>query len=79
MVARFAPPDVEDLDMKQIIAAMENGGEMIQVDVEDEENGEHVAIFISQWRRQCQAKPHWHVCHPRLSSYWWRQSGCGSA
>lgn len=46
MAARFMPSGVDDLDMNQIIAAMKNGGEEKLVDVEDEEKGEHVEIFI---------------------------------
>ena len=46
MAARFAPSAIEDLDMNEIIAAMKSGGEEKLVDVEDEEKGEHVEIFI---------------------------------
>ncbi|HSL45449.1 MAG TPA: hypothetical protein VK897_18590 [Anaerolineales bacterium] len=46
MAARFAPSAMDDLDMNEIIAAMKNGGEEKLVDVEDEEKGEHVEIFI---------------------------------
>ena len=46
MAARFAPAAVEDLDMNQLIAAMKSGGEEKLVDVEDEEKGEHVEIFV---------------------------------
>ncbi len=46
MAARFAPGSVEGLDMNEIIAAMKSGGEGLLVDVEDEEKGEHVEIFI---------------------------------
>lgn len=46
MAARFMPSGVDDLDTNQIIAAMKNGGEEKLVDVEDEEKGEHVEIFI---------------------------------
>ena len=49
MAARFMPSGVDDLDMDQIIAAMKNGGEekdFVWVDVEDEEKGEHVEIFV---------------------------------
>ena len=49
MAARFMPSGVDDLDMDQIIAAMKSGGEetdFVWVDVEDEEKGEHVEIFI---------------------------------
>lgn len=46
MAAKFAPVDLEGLDMNQLIAAMKSGGEGKLVDVEDEEKGEHVEIFI---------------------------------
>ena len=46
MAARFAPADLEGLDMDQIIAELKNGGEGMLVDVEDEEKGEHIEVFI---------------------------------
>ncbi len=46
MGAKFAPAGVEGLDMNQIIAAIKTGGEGKIVDVEDEEDGEHVEVFI---------------------------------
>jgi hypothetical protein len=46
MGARFAPAGLEGLDMQQIIAAIKSGGEGKIVDVEDEEDGEHVEVFI---------------------------------
>jgi hypothetical protein len=46
MAAKFAPSAIDDLDMNEIIAAMKNGGEEKLVDVQDEENGDHVEIFI---------------------------------
>ena len=46
MAARFMPSGVDGLDMNQIIAAMKSSGEEKLVDVEDEEKGEHVEIFI---------------------------------
>lgn len=46
LAARFAPSSIDGLDMNEIIAAMKNGGEEKLVDVEDEEKGEHVEIFI---------------------------------
>lgn len=49
MAARFAPSAIDDLDMNEIIAVMKSGGEetdFVWVDVEDEEKGEHVEIFI---------------------------------
>ncbi len=44
--AKFAPEAVEGLDMNQIIAAIKSGGEGKLVDVEDNEKGEHVEVFI---------------------------------
>jgi hypothetical protein len=46
MAARYAPDSVEGLDMNQIIEAMRSSGESKLVDVEDEEKGEHVEIFV---------------------------------
>lgn len=46
MAARFTPADKECLNMDQIIAAVKNGSERKLVDVEDEEKGEHVEIFV---------------------------------
>ena len=46
MAAKFAPASVEDLDMNQLMAAMKSSGEEKLVDVEDEEKGEHVEIFV---------------------------------
>jgi hypothetical protein len=46
MGAKFAPAGVEGLDMNQIIAAIKGGTEGKVVDVEDEEDGEHVEVFI---------------------------------
>ena len=46
MGAKFAPAGLEGLDMNQIIAAIKTGGEGKVVDVEDEEGGEHVEVFI---------------------------------
>jgi hypothetical protein len=46
MGAKFAPAGVEGLDMNQIVAAIKAGGQGKVVDVEDEEDGEHVEVFI---------------------------------
>ncbi len=46
MGAKYAPAEVEGLDMNQILAAVQAGGEGKVVDVEDEENGKHVEVFI---------------------------------
>ena len=46
MGAKFAPAGLEGMDIKQILAAIKSGGEGKVVDVEDEEDGEHVEIFV---------------------------------
>lgn len=46
MGAKFAPAGMEELDVNQIIAAIKSGTEGKIVDVEDEEDGEHVEVFI---------------------------------
>ncbi len=46
MAARFAHTGVERLDMNELTAALKNGGEAKLVDVEDEEKGEHVEVFV---------------------------------
>ncbi len=46
MGAKFAPAGVEGLDMDKIMAAIKSGGQGKVVDVEDEEGGEHVEVFI---------------------------------
>lgn len=46
MGAKFAPAGLEGLDMAQIMAAIKSGGEGKIVDVEDEDDGEHVEVFI---------------------------------
>ena len=46
MGARFAPADVECLDVDQIMAAVKSGGEGKIVDVKDEDKGEQVEVFV---------------------------------
>ncbi len=46
MGAKFAPAGLQGFDMNQIMAAIKNGNEGKVVDVEDEEDGEHVEVFI---------------------------------
>lgn len=46
MATKYAPDTMEGLDMAHIIEAMKTGGESKLVDVEDEEKGEHVEIFV---------------------------------
>ena len=43
--ARFAP-DIEDLDLEEVIEAIRSGVQGRIVDVEDEEEGERVEIFV---------------------------------
>ncbi len=44
--AKFSPVGLEGLDMNQIMAAVKAGGTGKIVDVEDEEDGEHVEVYI---------------------------------
>ena len=46
MGAKFAPAGLEGLDMQQIMAAIRSGGEGKIVDVQDEDGGEHVEVFV---------------------------------
>lgn len=46
MAAKFAPGGLEGLDMEAIAAAMDDSGDAKLVDVEDEQKGEHVEIFV---------------------------------
>jgi hypothetical protein len=46
MGAKFSPVGLEGLDMNQIMAAVKSGGQGKIVDVEDEEDGEHVEVYI---------------------------------
>ncbi len=46
MANRFAPADLQGLDMDQIIEAVNSGSEGKLVDVEDQEKGERVEIFV---------------------------------
>jgi hypothetical protein len=46
MAARLGATSVDDLDMNEIIAAINNSGEEKLINVEDEEKGEQVEIFI---------------------------------
>jgi hypothetical protein len=43
--ARFAP-DIEDLDLKEVVEAVRSGVQGRIMDVEDEEEGERVEIFV---------------------------------
>lgn len=46
MGAKFSPVGMEGLDMNQIIMAVKSGGTGKIVDVEDEQDGEHVEIYV---------------------------------
>ncbi len=46
VAARFAPAEVEALDVEQVLAALKAGGPAKLVDVEDEEKGERVEVFV---------------------------------
>ncbi len=46
MGARFAPAEVEGLDMEQVLAALKAAGQSKIVDVENEEEGKHVEVFV---------------------------------
>lgn len=46
MGAKFSPAGLEGLDMNQIMTAVKAGGTGKVVDVEDEEGGEHVEIYV---------------------------------
>lgn len=47
MANKYAPDALEGLDMDAIIAALNEDDEGLLVDVEDEENGEHVEVMIA--------------------------------
>ncbi len=46
MGGKFAPEAMQGLDMDQLLAAVQSGGEGKVVDVENEEKGEHVEVYI---------------------------------
>jgi hypothetical protein len=46
MGAKFSPVGLEGLNMDQIMTAVKSGGTGKIVDVEDEEDGEHVEIYV---------------------------------
>ncbi len=46
MGAKFAPAELDGMDMNQILLAIQSGGTGKIVDVEDEEKGEHVEVFV---------------------------------
>lgn len=46
MAAKYAPESIEGLDMDEIFAAVKSSGEEKLVDVEDEEKGERVEVFV---------------------------------
>lgn len=46
MGAKYAPAGLQGMDMKEIMAAIKAGKQGKVVDVEDEEDGEHIEIFV---------------------------------
>lgn len=46
MGAKFAPAELEGLDMNDIMTAVQSGGTGKIVEVDDEEKGEHVEVFV---------------------------------
>jgi hypothetical protein len=46
MAAKYAPESIEGLDLDLIMEAAKNGGEGMLVEVEDEEKGERVEVFL---------------------------------
>ena len=46
MAAKYSSDSLEGIDMVEIITAMKNGGEGMLVDVEDEEKGERIEVFV---------------------------------
>ncbi len=46
MAMKFNSAGIEGLDLDQIIAAVKNGENGKLVDVEDEQKGEHVEVFV---------------------------------
>ncbi len=46
MAAKYSPADFDGLDMEQLLAAMQESGEEKLVDIENEEKGEHIEIFV---------------------------------
>ncbi len=46
MAAKYSSADLAGLDMDQILEAVKASGETKLVDVEDEEKGEHIEVFV---------------------------------
>lgn len=46
MAAKHAPDALEGMDIDQLLAAMKDSGESKLVDVEDEEKGERVEVYV---------------------------------
>lgn len=46
MGAKYAPTGLQGMDMKEVLAAIKAGKQGKVVDVEDEDDGEHVEIFV---------------------------------
>lgn len=47
MAQKYAPESLEGLDMDEIMATLNEDGEGILVDVEDDERGEHVEVLVA--------------------------------
>lgn len=47
MGARFAPEAVEGLDVDEIVAAAKAGETGKIADIEDEEHGDHIEVFVA--------------------------------
>lgn len=46
MAAKSSSDSLEGIDVDEIITSLKNGGEGLLVDVEDEEKGEHIEVFV---------------------------------
>lgn len=46
MGSRFAPEAMQGLDVDQLLAALKSGSEGKVVEVDDEDKGEHVEVYI---------------------------------
>jgi hypothetical protein len=46
LAVRFAPQSVAGLDLNELMAAAKSWEDGLLVDVEDEEKGEHVEVFV---------------------------------
>ena len=46
MAAKYSSADLQGLDLNEIMESVKNGGETKLVDVEDEQKGEHIEVFV---------------------------------